>query len=93
MIKFVAKREQFLRSQVMGRHPFCVGSRKNGRECDRTRQGIDGAIDKQDGRGAGYVFGEFRSPLMVGDDAHASLLAEALFRPVSKPKPDTIIPA
>lgn len=30
---------------------------------------------------------------MVGYDAHVGLCCEAVFGPVGKPKPDTIIPA
>jgi hypothetical protein len=33
-----------------------AGDRFNGRECYRTGKGIDGAINKQNGLGAGNVF-------------------------------------
>ena len=93
MIEFAAEREQLRRAQVMGRHSLCVGGRVNGRECDRPGQGIDRAINKQDGLGVGNVFGQFRSPLMVGDDAQTWLVRESLLGPLGKPKPDAVISA
>ena len=36
---------------------------------------------------------QFRSPLMVGNDADGWLVCEAAFGPLSKPKPDAVISA
>jgi hypothetical protein len=41
----------------MGGHSFCVRGWVNVRESDRAGEGIDGAINEQDGLGMGYVFG------------------------------------
>jgi hypothetical protein len=41
---------------------------------ERAGLGIEGAVDKEDGLGAGDVFSEFGSPLMVGYDAQAGLV-------------------
>jgi hypothetical protein len=72
-VKFAAQQEQFGSAQVMSRVFSFAGGRLNGRQQDRSGFGIDGTIDKQDGFGVGNVFGEFGSPLVVGDDAHAGL--------------------
>ncbi len=50
------------------------------------------SMNRTDSR-MGYVFGEFWGPLMVGDDADAGLICEALLGPFGKPKPDAVIPA
>jgi hypothetical protein len=60
---------------------------------ERAGFGIKRAIDKQDGLSAGDVFSEFRSPLMVGDDAQTWLVRESLLGPLGKPKPDAVISA
>jgi hypothetical protein len=39
------------------------------------------------------VVGQFGSPLVIGNDAQIGLLGKAIFRPLSKPKPDAVIPA
>jgi hypothetical protein len=43
--------------------------------------------------GASDIFRQFRSPLMVGDNAHAGFPGEAFLSPLGKPKPDTVISA
>ncbi len=73
MIKLLAQREQFGCAKVVSVVFRAAGEGFNGRECYRSGKGTDAAIDKQDGLGTSNIFGEFRSPLMVGDDAHIGL--------------------
>ena len=93
IVKLAAQREQFGCAEVMGVVFRATGGWFNGRHMERTGFGFDRAIDKQDGLSAGNVFSQFRSPLMVSDDAHAGLCGEALLSPFGKPKSDAVISA
>jgi len=78
---------------MVGRVFRAAGGWFYGRQMERAGFGIERAIDKQDGLGAGDVFSQLRGPLMVGNDAQAWLITEALLGPPGKPKPDTVISA
>jgi hypothetical protein len=93
IVELTAQREQFGRTEMVGVVLRAAWGWRNGNKFERSWFGIEGAIDKEDRLSAGDVFSQFRSPLMVGEDAYAGLLGEALLGPVGKPKPDAVISA
>ena len=68
---------------------FIVG--RDGHELDETRSDVGGKVNEKDRICEGDVLGEFRCPLLAGDDLKAGRAGEALFGPLSEPRPDTII--
>jgi hypothetical protein len=65
----------------------------NGIEPNSARRGFDGAIQKEHRGCLGNLLGQFRGPLLPDKNPHPVVGGAILFDPLSKPRPNAIVPA
>lgn len=93
VVEVAGEGEQFGCTGVVGGDGLRAGGGGDGEELDGAGGGVDRAIDEEDGLGVGDLFGEFRGPLLAGDDAQAGVGGEVIFDPVGEPGAEAVIAA
>lgn len=91
VIELAGEGEQLRRAEMMRRQALRRGDWRDQRKCHRSGRGGEGAVEKKDRSGLGYVLGQIRRPLLARHDAHARIIAEALFGPVGEPGADAVV--
>lgn len=93
VVKLAGEGEQLRRAEMMRRQALWRGDWRDRRKCHRSGRGGEGAVEEEDRGGVGDVSGQFGRPLLADHDAHAGIIAEALFGPGSEPGADAIVVA
>lgn len=91
IVEFASQGEELSCAQVMGRQSGRLDGGNDGCNVDEAGSGFRGAIDENHRFRKGDFFGQFRGPLLTGQDAHTGFVAKSLRGPFCEPRPEAVI--